>query len=201
MRAVTAERGANRTQLGSTVRTDVVSPARVRTISEAGRAAREGAADRAGGAGEGEGEGEGGGRGCECVGFGDSRLGRPRPLPLAGGQGKRGGFVGSPGSPVGQSPGGVGDMDLDLGYKDPDLHRRAKRNFPFSSTKNCRKIEFLGRGLPGVENDPTPCGIILHVFLASKRPYFAKIQIFYDLGVTHHLLFSFKREVPICTSM
>ena len=59
-----------------------------------------------------------------------------------------------------------------------------KKELPFFQYQNGRKIEFLGRGLPGVENDPTPCGIILHVFLASQRPYFAKIQIFEDLGVT-----------------
>ena len=44
------------------------------------------------------------------------------------------------------------------------------------------KIEFPGRGLPGVESDPTPYGSILDPFLALQRPYGAKIKISRVLG-------------------
>ena len=48
--------------------------------------------------------------------------------------------------------------------------------------KNCQKIEFLGMGFPGVENDATPRGIILHPFPASQLPYRPKIRKFRIFG-------------------
>ncbi len=36
--------------------------------------------------------------------------------------------------------------------------------------------------LPGVENDPAPRGIILHLFPASQLPYSAKIQKIRNFG-------------------
>ena len=37
-------------------------------------------------------------------------------------------------------------------------------------------------GLPGVENDPTPRGIILHPSPASQRPYRQQISNFSQIG-------------------
>ena len=67
---------------------------------------------------------------------------------------------------------------------DPKSHGtvidKAKSNIQGGSkySENGRKNKFPGMGPPGVENDATPCGIILDVFLALQRPYGAKIQIF-----------------------
>ncbi len=46
--------------------------------------------------------------------------------------------------------------------------------YPEKIEISCPKNEFSEVGLPGVENDPTPRGIILHPFLASQLPYIAK---------------------------
>ena len=48
----------------------------------------------------------------------------------------------------------------------------------------CQKVKFPELGLPGVENVPTPRGIILHLFPASQLPYSAKIQKIRDFGAT-----------------
>ena len=45
-----------------------------------------------------------------------------------------------------------------------------------------RKIDFPGMGLPGVESDPTSCGIILHASPAPQRPHGSKIQNFRPPG-------------------
>ncbi len=46
----------------------------------------------------------------------------------------------------------------------------------------CQKVKFPELGLPGVENVPTPRGIILHLFPASQLPYSAKIQKIRNFG-------------------
>ena len=63
---------------------------------------------------------------------------------------------------------------------DPKSHGiaigKAKSNIQGLSKypENGRKKKFSGMGWPGVENDATPCGIILRVTLAFLRPYKAK---------------------------
>ena len=51
------------------------------------------------------------------------------------------------------------------------------------SVPKCRKMKFPELGLPGVENVPTPRGIILRAFPAPLRPKRAKINIFGVFGV------------------
>ena len=60
---------------------------------------------------------------------------------------------------------------------DPNVGRRSK-----CRPKTFRKNEFPGMGWPGVENVPTPRGIILHLFPASQLPYSAKIQNLRNFG-------------------
>ena len=47
-------------------------------------------------------------------------------------------------------------------------------------SEKCKEHEFSEVGLPGVEIDPTPHGIILHPFPASQLPYMAKSDFVLD---------------------
>ncbi len=56
-------------------------------------------------------------------------------------------------------------------------------------------------GLPGVENDARPHGIILHPFLASQLPYSAKIKNIMSFGqnpskIIFNLIKSYKSYPP-----